>query len=504
MLNQANCSTNSDSLFSDQWHLENTGQTSGTSGEDANVSNLWNTGNCGTGVSIAIVSDGLDIDHEDLANNVERGKSHNYSNGGTDPGTAGTGLGTAMAGIIAAEPNNKGGRGVSPYAKLRGFNVSQNRSTTNDADAMIRGLSEVSVYANGWSEPEFSGKFQDSTSEWRSAIDSGLSLGRNGLGALYFFGSGDGDTVSSFSGIDNSNLNGYTNYHGVMAICGVGHDGVRASFSEQGANLLVCGHSKGNGDIGIRTTDTTGAGGYNNGSSGSDYSDSNYTKLATGTGTAVAEVAGVTAMMLYANPNLSWRDVRMILARTARKNNSGDSDWTTNGAGLNINHKYGFGVVDANAAVNLARNWISLATQKTFQTSTSTVSATVTDGNATGVTNSIVVSGSGISTIESVDVNVTFSHNYYRDLDITLTSPSGTQSILLSRGSDGICVNIAVASPTIEANGNCPFTGTWRFGVLRTMGESADGTWSLRLRDQGVRGTANGTFTSWSMKLYGY
>ena len=209
-------------------------------------------------------------------------------------------------------------------------------------------------------------------------------------------------------------------------------------------------------------------------------------------------------MMLYANPNLSWRDVRMILARTARKNNSGDSDWTTNGAGLNINHKYGFGVVDANAAVNLARNWISLATQKTFQTSTSTVSATVTDGNATGVTNSIVVSGSGISTIESVDVNVTFSHNYYRDLDITLTSPSGTQSILLSRGSDGICVNIAVASPTIEANGNCPFTGTWRFGVLRTMGESADGTWSLRLRDQGVRGTANGTFTSWSMKLYGY
>lgn len=502
LLNLADCSSISDPNFSDQWHLQNTAQTSGTSGEDSNVKSLWTSGNCGTGVSVAIVSDGLDIDHEDLQNNVERGKSYNYVNASRDPGTAGTGLGTAMAGIIAAEPNNKGVRGVAPYAKLRGFNLSQSRSTANDADAMIRGLSEVSIYANGWAEPELSGKFQDSTSEWRSAIETGLSTGRGGLGALYFFGSGDGDNSASFTGIDNSNHNGFTNYHGTMAICGVGHDGVRASFSEQGANLLVCGHSKGNGDIGIRTTDATGSSGYNDGSSGSEYSDSSYTKLATGTGTAAAEVAGVAALILKANPQLSWRDVRMILARSARKNHSGDSDWTTNGAGLNINHKYGFGVVDANAAVNLAFNWTALATQKTFQTSTSTVSASVPDGNATGVTNSIVVSGSGLSTIEYVDVNVTFNHNYFRDLDITLTSPSGTQSILLSRGSDGICVNVSTFS--IEANGNCPFNGTGRFGVLRAMGEPANGTWSLRIRDQGARGTANGVFTSWNMKFYGY
>ena len=121
LLNLADCSSISDPNFSDQWHLQNTAQTSGTSGEDSNVKSLWTSGNCGTGVSVAIVSDGLDIDHEDLQNNVERGKSYNYVNASRDPGTAGTGLGTAMAGIIAAEPNNKGVRGVAPYAKTSGL-----------------------------------------------------------------------------------------------------------------------------------------------------------------------------------------------------------------------------------------------------------------------------------------------------------------------------------------------------------------------------------------------
>ena len=101
-----------------------------------------------------------------------------------------------------------------------------------------------------------------------------------------------------------------------------------------------------------------------------------------------------------------------------------------------------------------------------------------------------------------MEVRVTVNINYLRDLDITLTSPSGTQSRLLSRGSDGICVHVGTSY--IEPNGTCLFNGTLRFGVLRTMGESADGTWTINIRDQGVRATANGAFTSWNMKFYGY
>ena len=58
--------------------------------------------------------------------------------------------------------------------------------------------------------------------------------------------------------------------------------------------------------------------------------------------------------MLEANPNLTARDVQDILVRTARQNDPFDFDWIENAAGLNINHKYGFGAVDAFGAVVMA------------------------------------------------------------------------------------------------------------------------------------------------------
>ena len=496
------CSPVQDLFYANQWHLRNVAQTGGASGEDANVKDLWDDGVCGFGVQAAIVSDGLDVDHPDLIDNVILALNHNYVTGGTDPGTGGSGSGTALAGVFAAYANRIGIRGVAPFAKLRGYNLSENRTTANEVDAMTRELGIVDIYLNDWGPEDLSGKFNDSTSEWRTAIDTSLNSGRRGLGALFFFPAGDGAESGAFTGIDDSNLNGYANYQGVMAICGVGQTGVRTQLSEQGANLLICGHSRGTDGVGIATTDTVGTSGFNNGGSSSDFSDSNYTKTYSGTRAAMAQVAGVAALMIAVNPDLSWRDVRIILARSARKNDATDSDWTTNGAGLPINHKYGFGVVDGAAAVDMARTWRYVSSQIQVESSTSNVATTITDGSATGVTNSIVVSGTGINHLEFVEVRVTLNINYLRDLDITLTSPSGTQSRLLSRGSDGICVNVGTSS--IEPNGNCLFNGTLRLGVLRTMGESADGTWTLNIRDQGARATANGTFTSWNMKFYGY
>ena len=60
-------------------------------------------------------------------------------------------------------------------------------------------------------------------------------------------------------------------------------------------------------------------------------------------------VSGVTALVLAANPNLSWRDVRLILARSARRNDAGDPGWVSSGFGPAFNHKYGFGVANAEA-----------------------------------------------------------------------------------------------------------------------------------------------------------
>ena len=62
-------------------------------------------------------------------------------------------------------------------------------------------------------------------------------------------------------------------------------------------------------------------------------------------------VSGVVALVLEANPSLTWRDVQGVLAATARTNFTDEDDeagqWTTNAAGVKHSYKYGFGLVGA-------------------------------------------------------------------------------------------------------------------------------------------------------------
>ena len=76
-----------------------------------------------------------------------------------------------------------------------------------------------------------------------------------------------------------------------------------------------------------------------------------------GTSFAAPVVSGVVALMLEANASLSWRDVQGILATTSQKTDPSDASWATNSVGLHHSYKYGFGLVDAHAAVTAALSW---------------------------------------------------------------------------------------------------------------------------------------------------
>ncbi len=209
-----------------------------------------------------------------------------------------------------------------------------------------------------------------------------------------------------------------------------------------------------------------------------------------GTSAATPMVAGVAALMLQANPNLGWRDVKIIFAQTARVNDSTPtSGWTTNGAGYWINHNYGFGVVDANAAVIMAKTWVNVGTMKTYFTTTASPNLSIPDNDTTGVSPAITVSGSGITKIEWIEI--TFSagdHTYSGDLDITLTNNiTGTASRL--------------AETHLCAGNACTSYNGWVFGSARHLGESADGIWTLTVKD--LRAQDTGTFQYWSLKFYG-
>jgi len=471
-----------DPFFSDQWHILNTGQEGGTTGEDLNVTPVWSMAFRGEGIRIAVIDDGLEISHEDLATNIATGLSHNYLDGSTDPATGKHG--TAVAGVIAARDfNDLGLRGVAPRANLVGYNLVQALTVSNEADAMTRDMVNVHVSNNSWGAPD-DADLHATSLPWRNAITTGLNQGRNGLGVLYVWAAGNGGQID-----DNSNYDGYANHHGVVAVCAVDDDGNHAVYSEAGANLWVCASSRSgvNTGHGISTTDNAGSEGFNV-SGIPNYTNLGYSKLFTGTSAAAPAVSGVIALLLQANPALGWRDVRLLLAQTARKNDPAHPDWVTNGAGHEINHVYGFGMVDASAAVTAALGWSNVGAEAIHQAAASP-SLAIPDDDAAGVSDTLTVAGSGLSNIEYIEI--TFSaadHTFAGDLEITLTNnTTGTVSRLAEVHS---CPGLACT----------PHNG-WVFGSARHLGEAADGNWTLTVADKVPLDV--GTFQSWGLKFYG-
>lgn len=488
-----------DPLFADQWHLSNTGQAGGSVGEDAAVLKAWDTqGVFGAGVLIAVVDDGLEIGHEDLAANVVSG-SYEYLTGGSDP--TGGRHGTSVAGVAAGVGfNGIGVAGAAPRAELVGYNVLQNLTFVNEADAMTRNASAVFISNNSWGPVDFTGQLAASSSTWKTAVQTGIGSGRGGKGIIYVWAAGNGHAFAGGTPIvDNSNHDGYANSPYVVNVCAVGDDGIKASYSEKGANLMVCAPSMGRGNHAITTVDRSGAGGYNTTGSSPNVSDTNYTNTFNGTSSAAPLAAGVIALMLEANPSLTWRDVRLLLAQNARKNDNTDPDWTTNGAGLNINHKYGFGVVDANAMVTAAKAYTTYLTGD-WSRVPSTVSSPGTVMTDLGTaTNTITVTGSGIINIEFVQVLVKITDSDLGDLEITLKAPTANGSTGSILYEPHVCVDTAFFDE------NCFDTlisGGFLFGTNRHMNEVADGDWMLTVDDTRT-GEGVATFTSWQLIFYG-
>ena len=69
--------------------------------------------------------------------------------------------------------------------------------------------------------------------------------------------------------------------------------------------------------------------------------------------------------MLYHthSPNLTWRDVQYLIAYTSNRDSLSGGEWSTNGAGLRVSHKFGFGAIDAEAMVTRAKRWINVPPQ---------------------------------------------------------------------------------------------------------------------------------------------
>ena len=460
-----------DDLYGCQWNLQ-----------AINVEDVWAEGFLGEGINIAVVDDGMDVNHVDLFDNVDSTRNHDYTGRGSvyDPLAH---HGTGVAGIIAARDNSHGIRGVAPRATLYGHNLLSDQTflgNPNQGDAMTRNMVVTAVSNNSWTgnQDEDPAGLSGDNHFWRSGVESGISEGYHGKGVFYVFGAGNDATQGG-----SANLDEHVNFYAVTTVCAVNDDGRRSLYSEKGANLWLCAPSDGIGAANPTIVTTANA----------DYYRDDYG----GTSAAAPIVSGVAALMRQANPDLTWRDLKLILAATARKTDASDAGWEdglpkygsdSETDAYHFNHEYGFGVVDAAAAVDLARAWTSLPPLQSSTEGVGLVLPKVITDNSTMVTSSIELNAD-IRFTEFVSVNTSITHASFRDLDIELVSPQGRVSKLVEYDA---------------AHRNVRSVGTgFRFGSAKHLGEDPNGMWQLRVTDS-VPGTIPGLLNSWSITVYGH
>ena len=467
--------TFSDPLYGCQWHLKNTGQRDGTPGEDIDAEAAWAT-NLGTGVTVAVVDDGLNYAHEDLRDNVDLGRNHDYT-GGNDVFDPFEDHGTQVAGIIAARDNSLGMRGVAPRATVYGYNLLLSSVFANVLDAMTRDMATTAVVNNSWGYIDSPG-LNAAPRIWELGVEAGVRDGYGGKGVVYVWTAGNGGLRG-----DNSNLEGYANYYAVTAACAVNDLGQRSAYSEEGANLWVCAPSNDStrGRAGIATTTI----------------HNRYSGSFGGTSAAAPTVSGVAALVRGTNTSLTWRDVKLILAASARKNDAGNSGWATGALKYgsateryHFNHEYGFGVVDATAAVDLAQSWTNVPAI-VGETVDSTGTEVSIPDNGTRAESSLTM-GSDVEFIEFVEINTEFEAPTFRDLEVELVSPSGAISVL----------SVPFEDP-MNPDRRYSLYGSFRFGSARHLGENPAGVWTIRIRDR-VSGGGQNTLKSWSLTIHGH
>ncbi|EKM26715.1 S8 family peptidase [Vibrio sp. HENC-03] len=526
-----------DPLYSEQWHLDNTGQTAfaanpAVAGNDLNTKLTQAMGIAGVGVKVAVIDSGVQIDHPDLAGNVVTG-SRNFVEDSpfpTDYPVDANGHGTAVAGLISAVGNNgEGVRGVASRSSLMGFNWLANQTLegwliSHGADAST---SDVRVFNQSYGfSPITPIPFDENDPQFKLEMDVMKDVSESnawGRGAVFVKSAGNGYRYFNtgrffvlpsdfFAGGGNQGLpmhnsaQSYDNssYYNLVTSA-LRADGTRASYSSVGANVWVAAPA---GEYGqdfpaMVTTDLMGCeAGQNtsadlgiNGLHGGTEQDPscNYTSTMNGTSSAAPNTSGAIAAIMSTNHALTARDVRALLAETASVtdkehpgvqlefvNNQGElvsyeaiSPWQKNAAGVDFHTFYGFGAVNLDEAMKRARMTNNVLPAQII-TPWASNATEVSVPDASLVGGSSAIAVTDDITVESVQVKLTLEHSRLPDLAIELISPSGTRSVLQTPRN-------GLVGQSLDPN----VTGYENQLLLSNQfyGEDAKGEWTLRAID---------------------
>uniref|UniRef100_A0AAY4DIR2 P/Homo B domain-containing protein n=1 Tax=Denticeps clupeoides TaxID=299321 RepID=A0AAY4DIR2_9TELE len=426
---------------------------------DMNIKGAWNKGYTGKGVVVSILDDGIERQHPDLKQNYDSRASWDFNTGDPDPtprydATNENKHGTRCAGVVAAAANNSHCMvGIAYNARVGGVRMLDGDMTDMlEAQSLSLQQNYIDIYSSSWG-PDDDGKTVDGPGPLaHMALENGIRKGRKGRGSIFVWASGNGGRNK-----DHCSCDGYTNSIYTISVSSTTQSGLKPWYLEECASTLATTYSSGDvtTDLRLRCTESH-----------------------SGTSASAPMAAGIIALALEANPLLTWRDVQHIIVKTSRPGHLSAPDWQTNGAGHDVSHLYGFGLMDAEAMVKEAEKWTQVPAHRVCMESVTPSKRSTHTSD--GCSNQVVF-------LEHVTVVVSLTHPRRGDLSIMLISPSGTRSHLLS--------------PRAYDHSTEGFR-KWKLMTTHCWGETAAGDWILEVRDNPLR--RRGTkMIEWYLILYG-
>jgi len=473
--------------FPAQWHLKKTTVGGTVVDAHASVEAAWSLAD-GTGVTIAVIDDGVDLDHEEFRSGGKLLAPRDVTLGTNNPRPGFLDRhGTACAGVACAD-GLFGASGVAPRARLIPIRLASGLGSQQEADAFVwaaqHGADVISCSwgpeDGDWSDPSDPLHRQvvplpDST---RLAIDFAVSQGRGGKGCVVCFAAGNGNEP-----VDND---GYASYAKVMAIAACNDRGKRSAYSDFG-DAIWCSFPS-NDTVptrltpGIWTTDNMGPSGYNPGQVTRGDPAGNYTNSFGGTSSASPGAAGVAALVLSRNPDLRWDEVRAIMRSACDRIDTAGGGYEANGH----SPKYGYGRLNARKAVELARP----AVPETDRIVTATAARDVRIRDFR--TSTLDVKVAETASLKAVKVTVDIEHTYIGDLLVTIRPPAatGVSAIALHSNTGGGTDNLRAAYDQISTP-----------ALAALVGKRPNGKWTLVVKDTAAADTGRIRSVSIEMRV---
>lgn len=484
-------------LYPQQWHLRKTTLNGVLIDAHANIEAAHEVTR-GEGVTIAVIDDGVDIDHPEFAGPGKVVAPRDATLQTADPrpkdpyGTGpddGDNHGTACAGVACGN-GSFGASGVAPKARLLPIRLSSGLGSQREAEAFKWAADNgADIISCSWGPPDGRwwnpndarhGQSVPIPPSTRLAIDYAVTNGRGGKGCVVLFAAGNGNEP-----VEND---GYASYAKVIAVAACNDRGTRSVYSDFGAAVWCAFPSNDMGHApfhhpapltpGIWTTDRVGRHGYNTGTSADGDADGHFTNAFGGTSSACPGAAGVAALVLAVNPALKWDEVKDVLKRACDRIDPQGGGYDP---GTGRSPKYGYGRLNALTAVTLARPQPRSAVNvsRTFDAAIpdlQTVSFPLTVADSTPV--------------EALSVALDLRHTYIGDLVVLLQPPVGTgmSPVVLHNRAGGSTKNL---SKTYDAATTPALAGV--------AGRSCAGTWTLQIRDEVAEDS--GTLVSFALNL---